>query len=419
MSFMSTDNTTTTILIVDDDAGVLRSVRDALDQAQLGCRLLTAGDDVQALEQAGRHMIDLAILDWNLGTGIDGLQLLGYLREDYNPDIVAILMTAFAAKATPLDAMRNGVRDYLEKPRDLNREELLRRVRPQLEHVQRLKRERSINQGLRLFRDAVEKVVPLIQNAATLHDPVPLPTAIHGLFLFLQRTTGATSGALLVRSFDPHRQQAELCRAYDIKGQALTSPLVDYSRSLASSVVSMQEPHVLADLRAVQGQGVELQPFEQGRKNLLAVPLNVASGVQVVLELFDKEPSFTEMDRNLARAAADLGADLLRQALAERHMYSVLYDAVAAALKTSEAVTEQLSTARSDPPPTQALAQLRESLERSPANGLDAAATVRLAEAIRELAVRHGSRALDHCTQLVENLRSLLDHVGGMEEAES
>src|SRR5262245_32875690 len=99
-----------TILIVDDDRGVLRTVRDILAGANLGCQLLTAADDAEALRVAGEHTIDLAILDWNLGTGIDGLQLLGFLREDYNPDIVAILMTAYAHQATPLDAMRNGVR---------------------------------------------------------------------------------------------------------------------------------------------------------------------------------------------------------------------------------------------------------------------------------------------------------------------
>ena len=43
--------------------------------------------------------------------------------------MVAILVTGFAHQATPLDALRMGVRDYLDKNADLNRETFLARCR--------------------------------------------------------------------------------------------------------------------------------------------------------------------------------------------------------------------------------------------------------------------------------------------------
>src|SRR5262249_46376504 len=95
------------ILIVEDEEPVRRTFREWLEGAGFPCHICTASDAEQALIQANEHPIDLAILDWNLGAGNDGLQLLEDLFV-FHPDIVAILVTGFADQATPLDAMRMG-----------------------------------------------------------------------------------------------------------------------------------------------------------------------------------------------------------------------------------------------------------------------------------------------------------------------
>src|SRR5262245_10201642 len=231
---MPVSDSTETILIVDDQEPVCRTFREWLDGANLGCDILTAFDAAGALALADRHRIDLAILDWHLGAGHDGLQLLEDLVE-FNPDVVAIMVTGFAHQATPLMAMRMGVRDYLDKNHELNRDTFLAAVRKQLDRIRPARRERQLNQGLAAFRAAVERVLPLVQTAQALQDPVPLPVAVHGLFAFLMRTTGASDGVLLVHSYDPQRQPAEVCRAYDGQGQPLEAPLVSFARSLAGS----------------------------------------------------------------------------------------------------------------------------------------------------------------------------------------
>src|SRR5205807_3279414 len=90
---MPTANATAeTILIVDDEEPVRKTFREWLEGAHLGCRILTAGDAESALVQANQHTVDLAILDWNLGAGNDGLHLLEDLAL-FNPDVVAIMVT--------------------------------------------------------------------------------------------------------------------------------------------------------------------------------------------------------------------------------------------------------------------------------------------------------------------------------------
>jgi ActR/RegA family two-component response regulator len=407
---------TETILIVDDEEPVRRTFQEWLDGANLSCRILTASDAESALLQANQHTIDLAILDWNLGAGNDGLRLLEDLTL-FNPDVVAVLVTGFAHQATPLQAMRMGVRDYLDKNQDLNRTTFLTAVRRQLERIRPARRAKGLQQELLAFRSAVEKVLPLVQAAAALHDPVPLPAAVGNLFRFLLRTTGAGDGVLLVRSYDADRHPAEITRAYDSNGQQLDIPLVPFARSVAGSAASMQKPSLMERLNEAASAGnLELQSFERGRRSLLAAPLSIAPGLQAVLELFDKaNGGFTEADRQLAAAVSDFGTEMLRQALAERQMHRVLFDAIEAAMGASESMVQSLDGAAprlDDPPPAAVLQRLREGLEDG-GDPLDADATLRLAESIRVLAVRHGPSAVQHCIRLVESLRQLLDEMTG------
>src|SRR2546425_4638988 len=168
---MAQANDTETILIVDDEEPVRRTFREWLAGAGLNCQLLDAHDAESALHLANQQTIDLAILDWALGAGDDGLQLLQDLCE-FNPHVVAILVTGYANQATPLDAMRMGVRDYLDKNQDLSRDTFLRAVRKQLDQLRPAKRARVLQERLQQFRATVEKAVPLVQSAAALSDPV-------------------------------------------------------------------------------------------------------------------------------------------------------------------------------------------------------------------------------------------------------
>ena len=223
------DDTVETILIVDDEESVRKTFREWLDGAGLDCRILAAADAEAALVQANELAPDLAILDWNLGAGNDGLRLLEDLYL-FNPNIIAIMITGFAHQATPLDAMRMGVRDYLDKNQDLDRGTFLTAVYRQLERIRPAKREQRLHRSLVAFREAVEKVLPLVQSASALNDPVPLPDAIRTLMRFLLDSTGARDGVLLIRSHDAERHPAEDYRAYTAAGDAIPAELVPFAQ---------------------------------------------------------------------------------------------------------------------------------------------------------------------------------------------
>ena len=171
---------------------------------------------------------------------------------------------------------------------------------------------------------------------------------------------------------------------------------------------------------------MEFQTFERNRRSLLAVPMTVTPGVHVIWELFDKRgdsgaAGFTEEDQHLVGAAADLGTEMLRQAMGERQMHRVLFDAIEAALGAGDSLVESLGGTPAErmeqPPPRPVLDSLKESLSASPSALVEPEETVKLAEAIRVLALRHGAQAVRHCLVLVQNLQKLLDTTSGQEPA--
>ncbi len=68
-----------------------------------------------ALQIFERENIDLAILDVNLGGGASGLDLLGRIR-DLDPEVMGIIVTAYASVESAVEALRKGAYDYITKP---------------------------------------------------------------------------------------------------------------------------------------------------------------------------------------------------------------------------------------------------------------------------------------------------------------
>lgn len=402
---------TDTVLIVDDEESVRRTFQEWLVAALPGAQVFAVGDAETALRIANEHAVDLAILDWNLGSGSDGLRLLEDLVE-FRPEIVAILVTGFAHQATPLDALRMGVRDYLDKNQDLNRDTFVAAIRRQLDRIRPAKQQRELNARLAAFRAAVENILPIVQTSAAFNDPVPLPAAVKSLLRFVIRGTHAADGALIVRH--TASDGTESTTAYGSDGEKLPQPTVPFGRSLAASVISFQEPVAINDFDPKSLGPLELLPFEAGRSCILAAPLRVGADAVVVIELFDKAaPGFTDGDRRLLASAAEVGADLLRQAVAERQTHRLLFDAVDAALVATANLADAPLADPTDAPPPAVMARLRAGLGDDADATADADTTLRLVEAVRTLALRHGPSAVNHCVGVVNNLRALLDEITG------
>ncbi|MFQ5593168.1 MAG: GAF domain-containing protein [Anaerolineae bacterium] len=115
------------ILVVDDDESTRTTL--ALIFGEKGYQTETAGTGQAALEKAGEHFFNLALLDIKL-PDMSGLDVLARLKEAH-PDMVMVMATAYASLETAVQALHEGASAYVTKP--LNMDEVLATVRQALE----------------------------------------------------------------------------------------------------------------------------------------------------------------------------------------------------------------------------------------------------------------------------------------------
>ncbi len=125
------------ILVVDDEVNARTALAELLRDE--GYVVEAAADAFKALGKAADFAPDLVLTDLKM-PGMDGLALLGRLRED-EPDLPVVLMTAFGEVDSAVRAMQAGARDYLAKP--VNVSELSVVVARELEH-RRVRREAGL-----------------------------------------------------------------------------------------------------------------------------------------------------------------------------------------------------------------------------------------------------------------------------------
>jgi len=102
------------ILIVDDEF----SVRDSLEHwfQKDGYRAGTAKDAQEALSRLQEGGWDVVLLDIKM-PGMDGLELQRRIHA-LDPEIVVVMITAYAAVETAVEALKQGAYDYVSKPID-------------------------------------------------------------------------------------------------------------------------------------------------------------------------------------------------------------------------------------------------------------------------------------------------------------
>jgi DNA-binding NtrC family response regulator len=102
------------VLVVDDEEIVRESLSGWLKQD--GYHVETASDGPSALERTKKERWSVLLVDMKM-PGMDGLQVLEQARQ-MQPDLVAVIMTAYATVDTAVSAMKLGAYDYLVKPFD-------------------------------------------------------------------------------------------------------------------------------------------------------------------------------------------------------------------------------------------------------------------------------------------------------------
>src|SRR5580765_6619887 len=157
------------LLVVDDEPQVLKVVERLA--ARIGFDVVTCASGAEAMRTLLRKPADLAMVDLRM-PDVNGLDLLRQIRTTV-PGCEVILMTAYAAVDSAVEAIKLGAREYLTKPFDFERlKQVLEDIRAELvRRAQVLALERQVAQQLEFCgmlgrSPAMQEVFSLIQRLA-------------------------------------------------------------------------------------------------------------------------------------------------------------------------------------------------------------------------------------------------------------
>ncbi|MGB7537868.1 MAG: HD domain-containing phosphohydrolase [Anaerolineales bacterium] len=146
------------VLIVDDDVDFAESLNDMLLAEAYAVRVAHNAHD--ALTEADAFDPQVALLDIRLPLGSgDGLDLLAALKQKH-PDMLGIIVTAYADADTAIKALHGDAYDYLRKP--LYFQELAATLRRCFERISLEEKNRQV---LHALHDSEERYRSIFENA--------------------------------------------------------------------------------------------------------------------------------------------------------------------------------------------------------------------------------------------------------------
>ncbi|MCJ7703899.1 MAG: sigma 54-interacting transcriptional regulator, partial [Desulfobacterales bacterium] len=136
------EQTTTCLLIVDDDPVALDLLREVLSKE--GYEVVSALSAEEAISRGIENFFDVIITDVRMGEK-DGMDVLRSFKKT-SPETTVIMITAFGSIDTAIEAIREGAFDYISKPFKL--EEIKITVRRALEQRRLLRENQYYRQEL-------------------------------------------------------------------------------------------------------------------------------------------------------------------------------------------------------------------------------------------------------------------------------
>lgn len=156
------------VLVVDDDPAIRQTLADVLSYDEHVVEVARDGLEAQRLIQ--QVEFDIVLCDLRM-PGKDGMELLEWAKQ-VRPDLQFIMLSGHATIETAVEATKKGAFDFLEKPLDLPRLDILIRnatERRQLLHENKILAQRALkvreilgeSSVIQRVRDMIDRVAPL------------------------------------------------------------------------------------------------------------------------------------------------------------------------------------------------------------------------------------------------------------------
>jgi len=295
------------VLIVDDSKENVEFIVDYVLEPN-GYMASIAHDGAEGLSKAQEEYPDLILLDMNMPK-MTGIEVLEALR-DKGLHIPVILMTFHGSETLAVTAFRQGVKDYILKPFQV--EEMLEAMERALSEM-RLRQERDelmarLVNANRTLEQRVKELNTLFGIGKSVTALLELDRLLARLVEAAVYLTGAEEGSLLL--VDEETNELYMVAAQGIDKRMARSFRIRVEDSLAGEVIRTGEPIML--------DGNESQRIKTAYlvKSIIYVPLNVKNRVSGVLGVDNRQTdrSFTKHDLRLLSVLAGYAAIALENA---------------------------------------------------------------------------------------------------------
>jgi DNA-binding NtrC family response regulator len=174
-----TNRTAPTVLIVDDEASIRRTLTILLRKADY--TVLDAANIAGASQILKKQAIDLVVVDLRLGEE-SGIDLIRLIKQSY-PDTESILLTAYGTIEGSVQAMQAGAFDYVTKP--FSNHEFLLRAGKALERKKMKEEIVSLRQHVAMSYGfdnivGISKLISQVKETANRIAPTDITTLITG-----------------------------------------------------------------------------------------------------------------------------------------------------------------------------------------------------------------------------------------------
>jgi len=339
---MMDNGTQTTILVVDDEEGILEITEEYFTRK--GYEVFTAsnGQEAMAVIDTGIQ-IGCCFTDINMPV-MDGLELAERIRKK-DASLPVVVMTGFPSLENSIQTLKNGVVDYLIKPVNLEQMELcLRRILRERglfvenlllkEEVQRQERIKALNQELTTKIDEVNLLNKIMDDFSSFNASHDIFNHVVGLSLEVSKADEvcfyiyAESGDVLFPMACSNLEQ----RRGENMPRPLKTMLLNTMTEDIPLLVGVTEDHTLF----------------YGARSFMATPLKIRDKVFgiVTASITDGDTHFTEKDIFLLNFISHKAASAIENTALYENIYDNLFStlyAFVAALEARDPYTQQHS----------------------------------------------------------------------------
>jgi len=327
------------ILVIDDEKRMCDSLSVLLTDA--GYDVVTFQNSREAADEIKTGRFDIIISDIKM-PGMSGLDLLRLART-VDPQALVVLMTGYGSLETAIEAINQGVYDYLLKPVEFPQLELV--VRRGLER-RRLGRAKSfllaeLQEKNDELQDRLQEINALYEAGKSLGSTIVLDELLTRIIHLVTDVLHARVGSIML--LDESREYLTIAAANGLEERVIKETRLPIGASIAGHVAESGEPLFIDDVKKDTRFRRDAQEDRYNKASLLSVPLKIKDVVIGVINVTDKKAGgeFGEHDLKILTTFATQAAvaidnastfKLLRRRVTELSTIQEISDAMSRAV---------------------------------------------------------------------------------------